>query len=90
MKKDQITDEKSSGANSEASANWKDFVRQICAIKPKALGAEKIPAQPQELSLLWSKCGAESVPKKNFEFPEVAAFLTAILCFSLLAIGRQK
>ena len=35
MKKDQITDEKSSGANSEASANWKDFVRQICAINPK-------------------------------------------------------
>ena len=35
MKKDQMTEEKSSGAKSEASANWKDFVKQICAIKPK-------------------------------------------------------
>ena len=33
-KNDQITEEKSKGANNEASANWKDLVRHIWAIKP--------------------------------------------------------
>ena len=62
---------------------------KTCATYPNAFGDEKIPAQPQEFSLLRSKCGAESVPKKNLECPEVAASRTAIRCSSLLAIGLQ-
>ena len=50
-----------------------------------AIWAEKIPAQPQEFSLLCLLCGAESVPKKNLGLPEVAAVIRACWCgfFSL-------
>ena len=36
-------------------------------------GAVKQPAQPQELSLSWSQCGALSVPRKNFGDPDITA-----------------
>ena len=52
-------------------------------------GELNIPAQPHSHSLLVKLWGAESEPKKNFSFPDKAAFKTANLCFSFFRIGKQ-
>ena len=52
-------------------------------------GVVKHPAQPHELSFWLSKCGALSVPKKNDELPDVAAFNNATRCLSRFATGKQ-
>ena len=50
---------------------------------------EKIPAQPQDVSLVCLACGALSVPRKNLALPDVAAPTRAWRCTSRLSTGRQ-
>jgi len=47
-----------------------------------------MPAQPQAASLASRGWGAESVPRKNFGLPEVAAARRASRCRSRLATGQ--
>jgi hypothetical protein len=59
------------------------------AYSAMAMGALKMPAQPQGASLVCTACGALSVPRKNLALPLVAAAATASLCLSRLRMGRQ-
>ena len=61
----------------------------MCAKISNEFVAVKQPAQPQEFSLSWSKCGALSVPRKNLGDPEIAASNSAIYGF-LFTTGDNK
>ena len=52
------------------------------------MGALKMPAQPHAASLAATACGAESVPRKNFASPEVAASRSASRC--ALALDHRQ
>eukprot|EP00825_Cyclidium_porcatum_P052228 TRINITY_DN982_c0_g1_i1.p2 TRINITY_DN982_c0_g1~~TRINITY_DN982_c0_g1_i1.p2 ORF type:complete len:259 (-),score=28.21 TRINITY_DN982_c0_g1_i1:59-835(-) len=54
-----------------------------------AAQAVQQPAQPQAASLAPLACGAESVPRKNFGLPEIAAATSASRWVSRFSTGRQ-
>ena len=56
---------------------------------PAPRARKRYRRSPQAASLALTVCGAESVPRKNFASPEVAAFLSAKRWHSRLATGRQ-
>ena len=59
------------------------------AYNSNAANAVYDPAHPHADSLAPIACGAESVPKKNFLLPLVAAFTNAAWCVFRFRIGKQ-